>query len=220
MNLISRLARSLRKRINPTEREIAIKRWRKDDADNLLRYDCPLDANSIVFDMGGYEGSWAAEIFARYACRVEIFEPVPSFAEKIRSRFIKNAALRVHTCGLGATTRTEYISPSADASSIFIKSEGAKLPIELIDVKEWFDEHEVTRIDFMKINIEGGEYELLDRLIESDLISRIIHLHIQFHDLSPDSESHMKTICEKLALTHDAIFHYTFVWDGWRLKNA
>lgn len=220
MNPISRLARSVRKRIKPTERELAIKRWRKDDGDNRHRYDCPLGAGSVVFDMGGFEGSWAAEIFARFACRVEIFEPVPSFADHIKTRFAHNPALRVHTCGLAARTRTEHISLSSDASSVFIKPEGATVPIELIDLKDWFDANPTPRIDLMKINIEGGEYELLERLIETGLISRVVHLHIQFHDLSDDSEPRMKAIREKLVLTHDALFHYKFVWDGWRLKNA
>jgi len=220
MNPISRLARSVRKRIKPTERELALKRWRKDDGDNRHRYDCPLDSSSIVFDMGGYEGSWAAEIFSRYACRVEIFEPAPAFAEKIKIRFAKNPNLHVHTCGLAGRTRTEHLSLSSDASSVFIKPDGATVPIELVDAMDWFDRNTTPRVDFMKINIEGGEYELLERLIETGLISRVIHLHIQFHDIAPESESRMKAIRSKLALTHDALFHYTFVWDGWRIKGA
>ncbi len=220
MNPISRLARSVRKRIKPSERELAIKRWRKDDGDNRYRYDCPIDSGSVVFDMGGFEGSWAAEIFSRYACRVEIFEPAPAFAEKIKARFAKNPHLRVHTCGLAARTRTEHLSLSSDASSVFIKPDGATVPIELVDAKDWFDSNPTPRVDFMKINIEGGEYELLERMIETGLISRVVHLHIQFHDIAPDSESRMKAIRDKLSLTHDALFHYKFVWDGWRLKGA
>ncbi len=220
MNPLSRLARSVRKRIKSTEREHAIKRWRKENGDHLHRYDCPLDTGSVVFDMGGFEGSWAAEVFSRYACHVEIFEPAPAFAEKIKTRFAKNPNLRVHTCGLAARTRTEHLSLSSDASSVFIKPEGATVPIELVDAKDWFDSNPTPRVDFMKINIEGGEYELLERLIETELISRVMHLHIQFHNIAPDSESRMKAIRNKLALTHDALFHYTFVWDGWRLKGA
>lgn len=220
MNPVSRLARSVRKRIKPTERELAIKRWRKDDGDNRLRYDCPLGAGSVVFDMGGYEGSWAAEIFARFACRVDIFEPVPAFANKIKARFAANPALRVHTCGLAAKTRTEHISLSSDASSVFIKPTGETVAIELVDAKEWFDRDPLPRIDLMKINIEGGEYELLERLIETGLISRIADLHVQFHDLAPDSEARMRSIREKLSRTHEPLFHYKFVWDGWRLKTS
>jgi FkbM family methyltransferase len=220
MNPISRFARSVRKRVKPTERELAVKRWRKDDGDNQHRYNCLLDPGSIVFDMGGFEGSWAAEIFSRYACRVEIFEPAPTFAEKIKNRFAKNPYLRVHTCGLAARTRSEHLSLSSDASSVFIKPDGATVPIELVDAKEWFDRNPTPRVDFMKINIEGGEYELLERLIETGLISRVVQLHIQFHEIAVDSKARMEAIRGKLALTHDALFHYTFVWDGWRLKGA
>ncbi len=220
MKLISRLARSLRKRINPTPRDLAIKRWHKDDGDNLRRYDCPLGKDSIVFDMGGFEGSWAAEIFARFVCRVEIFEPVPTFAEKIRERFSYNPALRVHTCGLAARTRVEHIALSSDASSIFIQAAGATVPIELIDVDDWFARNGVDHIDLMKINIEGGEYELLERMLDKRLVVKVGYFQIQFHDLAPDSGPRMEAIRARLAETHEALYHYAFVWDGWRLKPS
>ena len=38
------------------------------------------------------------------------------------------------------------------------------------------------KIDLLKINIEGGEYEVLENLIENDLIKNIDNIQIQFHD--------------------------------------
>lgn len=66
--------------------------------------------------------------------------------------------------------------------------------IEIIDAKEWIREHRIARIDLIKINIEGGEYELLDRLIETDLIKQIENIQVQFHDFSETSSSEMERI--------------------------
>jgi hypothetical protein len=40
----------------------------------------------------------------------------------------------------------------------------------------------------MSINIEGGEYDLLDHIIDNNLFSRIRCLQIQFHEIAEDSE--------------------------------
>ena len=218
MKLIPRLARSIRRRFYRTEQELAKKRWRADDAGKNIRYDFPLNPASVVFDLGGYEGEWADGIFNRYDCRIEIFEPVASFAEKIAERFSGKPKLTVHTCGLGANTRSERISLSTDSSSIFIKPDGKSEDIRLVDVKEWFETQCIERVDLMKVNIEGGEFELLERLLETGLISRITTLHVQFHDIVPESKRRMDAIRKKMELTHDVLFHYEFVWDGWRLK--
>jgi hypothetical protein len=72
-------------------------------------------------------------------------------------------------------------------------------------------------IDLMKINIEGGEYDLLERLIETNMISRIKNIQVQFHDVAPDSLSRMLAIQTSLLKTHSNIFNYKFVWDSYEL---
>ena len=44
----------------------------------------------------------------------------------------------------------------------------------------------------MKINIEGGEYELLERLIAADLIRKIDDIQVQFHNFVPDAAARME----------------------------
>ena len=39
--------------------------WVRDRGDQTLRLDYDLAAASIVFDLGGYEGQWASDIFGR-----------------------------------------------------------------------------------------------------------------------------------------------------------
>ena len=41
-----------------------------------LRYKYPLTKDSVVLDVGGYKGTFAAEIVRRYGCHVYVFEPV------------------------------------------------------------------------------------------------------------------------------------------------
>ena len=218
--MLHKLQKSLRKRFFPTDRDRAIRRWRADKGDATLRLSYPLDQDSIVYDLGGYEGEWAADVFKRYGSRIEIFEPVPDFAAKIGLRFQNQSRLRVHALGLAGHSGTEELALDADESSLFRSTHGSpRVKIELIDVADWFAREKVSRIDLMKINIEGGEYELLERMLETGLTARVDHFQIQFHNLAENSRVRMDRILAGLASTHESTYSYPFVWEGLRLRH-
>lgn len=219
MRFLIKLRRSLQKKYFPTDRDIAMRRWKSDQGDQKLRLDYDLNSDSVVLDLGGYRGEWAHDIHTRYGCTVHVFEPVKSFADGIVARFQGNPAIHVHCCGLGKQTRTERIGLSADASSMF-QSNGAVESIQLVDAADWFQQNKVSHVDLMKINIEGGEYELLERLLESGLASRVENIQVQFHNLAPDSEARMKAILQGLHATHQPTYQYHFVWENWQRSAA
>jgi FkbM family methyltransferase len=192
--------------------------WFQNNGDKTHRLDYELDNNSIVWDLGGYEGQWAADIFCRYGCRVEIFEPVPDYVQKIQQRFANNLKVSVHPFGLAEKDSKEKLSLSADRSSLFTSSENL-IEIDLVEAAKFIFHNQTQSIDLMKINIEGGEYILLEHLIEKDLISKIKNIQIQFHDFIPDALSRMKSIQQNLKKTHYLTYQYEFVWENWALKK-
>src|ERR671925_1294606 len=86
--------------------------------DKILRLEYDLNPDSLVLDVGGYEGQWASDIFGRYACHIHIFEPVPIYAEEIKKRFRMNSKIIVHELGMYSTTTRKKISVNESASSI------------------------------------------------------------------------------------------------------
>lgn len=84
--------------------------WFAANGDQTLRLDYNLDESSVVFDLGGYEGQWASEIFARYCCSIHVFEPVAAFAGNIERRFAKNKHITVHRFGLAEARKTVQIA--------------------------------------------------------------------------------------------------------------
>ena len=80
INWSHRLAQS------PREKMVAL--WFRDCGDQTKRLDYDLDENSVVFDLGGYEGQWASDIFSRYCCTVYVFEPVKPYYDFIKSKRI------------------------------------------------------------------------------------------------------------------------------------
>jgi len=197
------------------EREKTVRRWFNDKGDETLRLNYPgLTPDSFVMDLGGYKGGWASDIYAKYNCTVWIFEPVKEFADAIRDRFSKNKKISVFEFGLGKADDKRIIYVDNDGTSFFRTSDK---PIEATqkDISEFFREHTIRSVELMKITIEGGEYDVLDRLIETGLIREIKNVQVQFHDFVPNAEVRMRQIQEKLKSTHTLTYQYKFVWENW-----
>lgn len=219
--LFERQQKKLRQKPDPQSPEyIQYQRcipWFEQNGDQTLRLDYPLQANSIVFDIGGFEGEFASQIYNKYGSQIYVFEPLQSFYQQIVSRFKQNAHIHVYDAGLSSVTKTEMISVTGDRSSLFIDAN--KVEIKLIRAVDFIREHAIDRIDLMKINIEGAEYDLLDDLIAAGMMNRIEHLQVQFHDfIVPNARQRMETIQAKLKQTHELTYQFEFVWENWKKK--
>ncbi|MCP3980402.1 MAG: FkbM family methyltransferase [bacterium] len=197
-----------------------VRPWLAVDGDRTLRVDYDLTPDSVVFDLGGYEGQWANEIVGRYGCRVFVFEPVPAFAEGIERRFAGNVLVRVLRVGLADRDAQANIVLDADGSSMHRDGGARRVSIELRRAADVVRELDVRRIDLMKINIEGAEYDLLEHLIGCGLIGSIRDIQIQFHDFVADAVARRDAIRRELAKTHETTYCYPFVWENWRRKDA
>lgn len=195
-------------------------RWLQDNGE-AKRLDYNLNEDSIVIDVGGYKGEWAAKIHNKYGCYIHIYEPVKSFYEQIVDKFAGNNKIFVYNYGLGGSTREEYISLDEDASSTEVMKVqnlfdgGAHEKIQINNIFAELYDLKLLEIDLMKINIEGGEYELLEEMIDTGVIERFGNIQIQFHDFVTDAEKKRDAIIERLKETYCCEFCYEFVWESW-----
>lgn len=192
-----------------------VKPWFENDGDNTLRLDYDLDANSIVFDLGGYKGQWSSDIYSKYCSNIYIFEVVEEYAKYIRERFSKNKKIHIYQFGLADKTYEATIYLNNDGSSMFGQN-NEKKTIKLVSATEFFNNHGINHIDLMKINIEGGEYDLIEHIIEYDIITKIENIQVQFHEVFPDAEKRMNAIQRELKKTHYLTYQYPFVWENWK----
>jgi FkbM family methyltransferase len=198
------------------------KQWQQIDGDNSLRLKYELNHSSVVFDVGGFKGDWALEIYARYSCNIFVFEPVKNFTAILESRFLKNNSIKIFKYGLGAKNEKMNIAVMSESSSTERAAkngiEGKTEQIEIVSFTDFVNQNNITKIDLIKINIEGGEYDLLNQIINSGYIKNISNIQVQFHDFVSDAENKMSVIKKKLALTHELTYEYIFVWENWKLK--
>lgn len=196
-----------------------VKRWFLEQSDGNLRLDYALDKNSIVFDVGGYEGSWASEIYQKFECSIFIFEPVPKFADDIKMKFIDNAKVKVLAYGLSDKNDKLLITLGGDNSSFYVNSKRSTVSAEIREFShELLSSLGVEKIDLMKINIEGGEYDLLEHMINNGTIKLVKNIQIQFHNFVPNAIKRRELIRNQLGVSHQETWCYEFVWENWLLR--
>ncbi len=197
-----------------------VKRWFRDKGDETLRLSYPLNEDSTVFDLGGFQGDFANQINIRYRCYVYLFEPSVEFFEKCEKRFTQNSKVHCFNFGLSDENGRFTLSNEGDGSSILHKSDANG--IETVTVKKFsdvFDSLHIKNVDLIKINIEGSEYQLLDHMISSGLIEKFENIQVQFHDFVDNAKELRNTLTEKLSKTHHRTWCYEFVWENWQ-KNS
>lgn len=179
---------------------------------NNLLYDFDLSSNSVVFDLGTYKYEYANNIIKKYGSKVHTFEPVSSFYNTYshRNESINNNA------ALSKLSGVFKISLNGDASSESLDGQVCRK----IGFEDYIKKHNIDNIDLMKINIEGGEYELLKYLLSSKRIKMVDNILIQFHPLE-NSGAHIRELMVKqLERTHQRRkVYFPFVWEHWKRKS-
>lgn len=186
---------------------------------NQLLYDLPVSTGDVVIDGGGYEGEWTEKMLARYGCRSEIFEAIPLFASQLEEAFAKNRLVNVHGAALGGSCRTSIFNLAADGSSEHKKQDVESIAVNVIDISEFVDSLPDEKISCLKLNIEGGEYEVLERLIENKQINKFECFLVQFHRQPLGYEERYKKIVEALRNTHEQQWCYPMVWEKWVIRD-
>ena len=194
-----------------------VQRWFKEQGDGNLRLDYKLDNDSVVFDVGGYEGGWSEQVYDKFKPSIFIFEPVPEYAKSIKAKFSNKPKIKTYDYGLSNRDSKLNIYLNDDNSSFHISKTGK---VVIADVKavtpKLLEELGVNKIDLMKVNIEGAEYELLDYMIENGTFDKVDNLQVQFHNFVPDAIKKRNSIRAKLSITHTETWCYEFVWENWK----
>lgn len=192
--------------------------WIECEGDKTHRLNYNLNPNSIVFDVGGFKGEWAENIYNKYNCNIHIFEPINKYVEIIDKKFKSNNKVILHKCGLSNKNEEVKIYHLNDSSSIF--GEGNSYEnIQLKSIFDFINYNNIDKVNLIKINIEGSEYDLLEDIIEKKIQSNFENFQIQYHRFIPNCEERRNKIREQLSKTHKITYDYEFIWENWEIKK-
>ena len=193
-------------------------RWFADKGDETLRLDYPLNRDSIVFDLGGYKGDFSDAISLRYGCQIYLFEPVKEFYEFCRDRFAGRNNVRCFHFGLSSHAGMFRISNNDYGSSIVTGNNERGEEVRVESFAQFVADSGISAIELIKINIEGGEYDVLPQIIATGFIEKTRFLQIQFHDFIEGAVRKREIIRRDLERTHRESWNYPFVWESWEIR--
>lgn len=174
-----------------------------------IRYDYPLTPDSRVIDAGGYKGAFAREIDWRYNCWINVYEPV--FAEECLAGLPRTRKIAFYDVGLAGSARRDRFCIKGDMTGAF--AQGETKDVELVDVMDvvW------GNIDLLKLNIEGLEFEVLERLLANpEALARIKNIQVQFHPIVHDAEARYQSIRERLLQHYELTYDFPWCWQNFK----
>jgi FkbM family methyltransferase len=202
--------------------------WEEIDGENTRYFEWGLGPSDCVLDIGTYEGRWIIEIVRRYGCKGFAFEPATRAIKLAKERAAEaNVDIVFQPYALGAEKRQSTLYDCERDGGSLVYPE-VKNPFH----EEGYDEESVTVLDIknvlyqwgikpwalMSLNTEGGEYEILPRLIETNYITWFDRMMIQWHQWTTEYHNKMIDIQGQIARTHEMEWNHG-AWETWRRKS-
>jgi len=192
----------------PTARRRA--RWRA--SRQFQRLVASLGPADIVIDAGANLGTVTAALSATGAS-VHAFEPDPYCVDLLRARFAGQGNVRLYPCAIGTTTgQVTLYRHQAFASDPVRRSQGSSVFVGKRDMEQTgigkVDQVDIIdvlhglpgRVRLMKLDVEGAEVPILERLLDTGAIDRIDWLFTETHErLIPELRQRTERLRQRLA---------------------
>jgi FkbM family methyltransferase len=191
-----------------------------------LLVDVDLRAGAVVIDVGAYRGRWTEKLLGHVGpssdVSIHAFEPMPGPRTHFTRLLADDQRVHLHPYGLARRDFHTSMTLAGPGSSLFVdhtadNAVGTK-EVELRDVSAVLDELKVDRVDVIAVNIEGGEFELIDRMYATGWLRRTGTVFVQFHEFAPGAYRGVRRSRRQLSKTHDVAWRYPWVWERWDIR--
>ncbi len=187
-----------------------------------LKHTFPLTAESVILDIGAYQGNWAREMSRRYGCEVIAFEPCEKHYLVALKALHGCAGVSFLHGAVGHKNGFVDIHECNDSSGEFADGPVENVPMMgIMEVRRNFLPAGVSAFDLAKINAEGAEYSILETLCaHPDELRRFKRILVQFHSCVPAHEARYARIYQELTKTHEHVFGTNpLIWQLFTLKS-
>lgn len=161
--------------------------------------------------LGGYTGDSTDRWLHCNPKSIHVFEPIAKYNKALLSRFSGSPQIFIYQLAAGSKNNSIALGVGEDETGL--RADGPKEVCEEISLSEWVQKNNLT-FGVTEINIEGGEYGLLESLTNEDIL-RLGAIAIQFHFFDWETVARRKKIEAKLRRTHVAILDLELVWALW-----
>lgn len=129
----------------------------------------------VVVDIGANVGAFTRSILNKRPSQVYCIEP----SEKLLATLTKNiSGSNVTYINKGIGVATDSAKPLTSNDKVFVPSGDT---FETITFSQLIKEHQIEKIDFLKIDCEGAEYYIFTSKNKSYILNHVGHIAAEFH---------------------------------------
>jgi FkbM family methyltransferase len=137
----------------------------------------------VVVDAGAHRGEFSAEIIRRFGCQCHLIEANPELARNLT--VAGAASITVAALGARDGRGTLHVSENLEAAGLFNASSATTgVEVKTISLATLIERLGITKIDILKLDIEGAEFELIASTPDQ-ILQRINQISVEFHDFKP-----------------------------------
>jgi FkbM family methyltransferase len=145
-----------------------------------------LHPGSVVYSFGiGCDISFDEELIARTGCMVFGFDPTPKSALWIREHPSLPANFSFEQVGIAESSGRRLLFlpevPGHVSGSITKELSGASVDCEFSSLQDIMTRLGHSRVDFVKLDVEGAEYAILERWLMDGVGPLVGQLWVEFH---------------------------------------
>jgi FkbM family methyltransferase len=140
-----------------------------------------LTPESTIVDLGANRGEFLTKVSNTFGCsNLVAVEPNPELFKELAER---SDLIAINAAVGGFRGKTSFsIDPNDLASRVVEGGTGpSTVTVELITLDDVFERAGVTKVDLLKIDIEGQEIPMLDA-VSDEVLRNIAQITIEFHD--------------------------------------
>ncbi len=170
----------------------------------------------LFVDVGAHLGESVRRFYRERPDAAEFdiycFEPDPATFAQLMANVggLPNVHCINAALGDGSGERMLHVGTVADGEGSTLLAgkltggvNGKRIAVRCIDAARWLHDHP-AEVTIVKINAEGGEYEILPRLTASEALGRVSELYVQWHGHKFDTAERVKLDPIELQFRADA----------------
>ena len=145
-----------------------------------------IEDDDCVIDIGAHIGAFTV-FAAKQAAHGQIYayEPYTENFELLKENILLNGLTNVHVFNLGVGGQNEraklYVDTTNNAGHSMFNATDNSTEIQLTSLSSLFENNKLERCNFLKIDCEGAEYEILFSATEA-ILKKIDSIAMEYHD--------------------------------------
>ena len=167
----------------------------------------------VVLDIGGYIGDLSLYCASTFDSKVHCYEPTPQNYAMIQENINLNKDLNITVFNKGVSDSrqpimldVQEISGEIHASSHKkYKSHVTTIEVPCVSLNDAIKEITEEKIDLVKIDCEGQEFEILKNIDSYELSTKIDYLAFEYHKFVTDYKNKLENILKNLEPNFDIL---------------